>query len=165
MVPSVFLRFYHLMNASTLPLPHRHSSRNIPSRRIYLWARTGGTSTFPLVPSLGPAPGDQGSAFASSLNDCLRGIVTSLVHPPSLFSSSSRVKLTFKFGPGGSSFFFSIIYNAGSALQQFDQMDGNPNISLSAINDDVNDNFEETDALMRRWFEKKWPIPAAWEAL
>jgi len=44
-------------------------------------------------------------------------------------------------------------------------MDGNPNISLSAINDDVKENFEETDALMRRWFEKKWPNPAAWEAL
>jgi hypothetical protein len=43
-------------------------------------------------------------------------------------------------------------------------MDGNPNISLSAINDDVKENFEETDTLMRRWFEKRWPIPAAWEA-
>ena len=66
--------------------------------------------------------------------------------------------------PGDSTFYFSILYNAASAVQQFDQMDENYNISLSAINDDIKEEFEETDTLMRRWFEKRWPVPAAWEA-
>jgi hypothetical protein len=43
-------------------------------------------------------------------------------------------------------------------------MDNNPNISLIVINDDIKDTFEEADELMRRWLEKRWPIPAAWEA-
>lgn len=69
-----------------------------------------------------------------------------------------------KNSPGDSPFYFSIIYNEVAAHQQFDQMDKNPNISLSAINDDIKEKFEEADELMRRWFEKRWPIPAAWEA-
>lgn len=66
--------------------------------------------------------------------------------------------------PGDSPFYFSILSNRDSAQWQFAQMDEDPNISLSAINDDVKEQFEETDAVMRRWFEKRWPIPAAWEA-
>ena len=69
-----------------------------------------------------------------------------------------------KIRPGDSPFYFSIIYNEDTAHQQFDQMDGNPNISLSAINDDIKEKFEEVDEVMRRWFKKRWPIPAAWEA-
>jgi hypothetical protein len=56
------------------------------------------------------------------------------------------------------------MYNSGSARAQFDAIDRNPNISLSAINDDVKDEVEETDEVMRSWFGKKWPVPAAWEA-
>ena len=86
-----------------------------------------------------------------------------LVRLPFLFPSSglhaTETKLT-----GDSPFYFSILYNTDSAQQQFAQMDGNPNISLSAINDDLKEKFEETDELMRSWFEKRWPIPAAWEA-
>jgi hypothetical protein len=68
-------------NSNPYPSPYR----KMPSRRIYRWARTGSKSTFPSGLSLGLAPGDPALAFASFLNGCWRGIVTSLVRPLSFF--------------------------------------------------------------------------------
>jgi len=77
---------------------------------------------------------------------------------------AQRVLERYRYVIGDSPFFFGIMYNSGSARAQFDAIDRNPNISLSAINDDVKDEVEETDEVMRSWFGKKWPVPAAWEA-
>lgn len=45
----------------------------------------------------------------------------------------------------------------------FSWMDSDWGISLACVNDDIAEQHEETDALIREWEDKRWGKKAAWE--
>jgi len=36
-------------------------------------------------------------------------------------------------------------------------------VALLGFNDDIDQEYDRTRALMIDWFQRKWPIPAVWE--
>lgn len=87
---------------------------------------------------------------------------------PSRFSFKtllSNIYFRLVFFAGDTHFIFSMIHNPTDARQQLGRMDDNRDkFALCAVNDDVDEEFEETDSLMRDWLERRFPEPASWEA-
>lgn len=45
----------------------------------------------------------------------------------------------------------------------FHMIDGNKDVALLGFNDDIEEDYEETRALMLKWFQSRWPRKMIWE--